>query len=678
MNSQLINELIHETSPYLLQHAQNPVHWQIWSEATLATAKQLDKPIILSIGYSACHWCHVMEKESFEDDAIAAYMNEHFISIKVDREERPDLDHIYMEAVQVLIGSGGWPLNVFLTPNGEPFFGGTYFPPKRMHNRTSWLETLQVIHDLWINKREEVDLQANKLTVHIKSTNEIFSTRINKLTNVSPSFNEEYFKNISNQLLKSADYENGGFGNAPKFPQLLSIQYLLHYHHHCKDTAALNHALHSLKALLNGGIYDHLAGGLARYSTDEKWHAPHFEKMLYDNALFITVMCDAFQITQDKVFSDGIDKTISFCVNELKSREGGYYTAIDADSEGEEGKYYVWDKSAIEKILQKDAEIFCDYYDVKEEGNWEATNILHGKINTNDFLKKFTISGVDLLELLNECQLKLLKHRVVRKRPTTDTKILLGINAMLITAYCKAYGALQNPAYRSLAIELFNFIKTTFSKDKKFYFHSYSGKTAKQNAYLDDLAFVIQACINLQEITGDQQYLYEAKSITHQVKEDFEMELTGLFYYTNKNQKDLLLRKVDVYDNTSASGNSTMAENLRYLSVIFNHNEWLEQSENMVQKIEKIAHKHPISLSNWCLVLLNNSIGLMDIVITGKDAFINITQVLGNFLPNKVLQSSVVEMDLPLLKHKKYDKNVLFYICKNNTCRELSNEFVAF
>ena len=678
MNPLLTNVLIHETSPYLLQHAQNPVHWQIWSEATLATAKQLDKPILLSIGYSACHWCHVMEKESFENDDIAAYMNEHFISIKVDREEKPDLDHIYMEAVQVLTGSGGWPLNVFLTPNGEPFFGGTYFPPKRIHNRASWLENLQVIHDLWINKREEVELQANKLTVHIKSTNEIFSTRVNKFTNASPSFNDEYFKNISNQLLKSADYNNGGFGNAPKFPQLLSLQYLLHYHHHCKDTAALNHALHSLKALLNGGIYDHLAGGLARYSTDEKWHAPHFEKMLYDNALFITVMCDAFQITHDKAFSDGIDKTISFCVNELKSREGGYYTAIDADSEGEEGKYYVWDKAIIEKILQEEAEIFCDYYDVKEEGNWEETNILHGKINTIDSLKKHQVSEVDLLKLLNECQLKLLKQRANRKRPTTDTKILLGINAMLITAFCKAYGALQNPTYKTLAIELFDFIKTTFSKDNKFYFHSYSGKTAKQNAYLDDLAFVIQACINLQEITGNQEYLYEAKNITHEVKEDFEIEYAGLFYYTNKNQTDLLLRKVDVYDNTVASGNSIMAENLKYLSVIFNNKEWLEQSEDMVQKVEKIAHKHPISLSNWCLVLLNNSIGVMDIVVTGKDAIFNISKVLINFLPNKVLQSSNVELDLPLLKHKKYDNSVLFYICQNNACREISNEFVTF
>jgi uncharacterized protein YyaL (SSP411 family) len=249
---------------------------------------------------------------------------------------------------------------------------------------------------------------------------------------------------------------------------------------------------------------------------------------------------------------------------------------------------------------------------------------------------------------------------------------------MLITAFCKAYGALQNPTYKTLAIELFDFIKTTFSKDNKFYFHSYSGKTVKQNAYLDDLAFVIQACINLQEITGDQEYLYEAKNITHEVKENFEIEYAGLFYYTNKNQKNLLLRKVDVYDNTVASGNSIMAENLKYLSVIFNNKEWLEQSEYMVQKVEKIAQKHPISLSKWCLVLLNNSIGLMDIVVTGKDAIINISKVLVNFLPNKVLQSSNVELDLPLLKHKKYDNSVLFYICKNNACKEISNEFVTF
>ncbi len=368
------NRLVRETSPYLLQHSHNPVDWYPWGEEALEAARSQDKPMLVSIGYSACHWCHVMERESFEDAATARFMNEHFINIKIDREERPDLDHIYMEAVQAMTGSGGWPLNVFLTPAAKPFYGGTYFPPRPIHNRNSWLEVLAGVSNAFADRRAEVEQQADNLTRHVATAGS-FGIGVERVA-ADSAFQPEVLRQIRDQLLANADKIAGGFGGAPKFPQTFSIRYLLYDFYFTRNQASLDQACLSLDKMICGGIYDQLGGGFARYSTDDQWLVPHFEKMLYDNALLVITLCEAYQLTKKPLYRMAIEQTIDFVERELAHEQGGYYSALDADSEGIEGKYYVWESGEIEAVLGEDAEIFSSYYGVTAEGNWEGKNIL--------------------------------------------------------------------------------------------------------------------------------------------------------------------------------------------------------------------------------------------------------------------------------------------------------------
>jgi len=372
MNNISANRLANETSPYLLQHAHNPVDWYPWCDEALEKAKIENKVILVSIGYSACHWCHVMERESFENDDTAALMNAHFVNIKIDREERPDLDHIYMDAVQTITGSGGWPLNVFLTPDAKPFFGGTYFPPARAYNRNSWTEVLQFVSKAWSERPNDLIEQAQKLLNHLTHSGSFSYKKFEQIAIQSDKiFSEEHCHQIFTAIMKTADTHWGGFGNAPKFPQTGVIAFLFQYFFYTKDKTALSHALLSIDKMLDGGIFDHLGGGLARYSTDNEWLAPHFEKMLYDNALFIEVLCDAWQITRLEKYKIAIQKILQFLQEEMLHAEGGFYSALDADSEGEEGKYYVWKKQELQQILGTDFNLIADYFNVNEIGYWE-------------------------------------------------------------------------------------------------------------------------------------------------------------------------------------------------------------------------------------------------------------------------------------------------------------------
>jgi uncharacterized protein YyaL (SSP411 family) len=613
-----INRLISESSPYLRQHAHNPVDWYPWGDEAIQKAREEDKPILVSIGYSACHWCHVMERESFEDPETAAIMNQHFVNIKIDREERPDLDHIYMDAVQAISGSGGWPLNVFLTPAGKPFYGGTYFPPVNLHNRPSWRAVLQNISAVFRDKRKEIDEQADHLTNHIANSG--FEMAVPGEENY---FHKEDIRSIYENLMKTADRRDGGFGGAPKFPQTFSIRFLLQYHFYTGSAEALEQACLSLDKMIGGGIYDQLGGGFARYSTDAEWLAPHFEKMLYDNALLVTAMSEAFQVTQKTSYAKAIRETIEFIQEELMSEKGGFFSAIDADSEGVEGRFYVWKKSEIQEVLGSETEEFCSFFDSTESGNWEGTNILRLKDPARPVPH----------EKEQAWKKKLLSRRGQRIRPQLDDKILLGWNALMITACCKAFSALGEENYRKLAIRKMSFLEEKMRGAGIFHFyHNYkAGGKNEENpgnanyeektsvpAFLDDYAYLIEAYIQLQEVTGDFTWLSRARELTAWVIEHFSEEDSGYFYYTHTDQDDVIVRKREVYDGATPSGNATMASNLLYLGTVFDLVEWRERAARNTGGLKEMIRSYPGSFGVWATLLNALTYQLFEIVLAGS------------------------------------------------------------
>lgn len=682
------NKLADESSPYLLQHAHNPVNWYPWGDEALQKAKEEDKPILVSIGYSACHWCHVMEHESFEDEETAKLMNDNFINIKIDREERPDLDHIYMGAVQTMTGSGGWPLNVFLTPDRKPFYGGTYFPPQKAFNRASWKEVLQGVSKLFKEKRQEVEAQAEELTQHIGRSN--INTQIKNLSIDLPGeiFTKQQVDEIFENIMKQADKKWGGFGNAPKFPQTFTINYLLRYHHYTKNEEALNQACLSLDKMIQGGIYDQIGGGFARYSTDVEWLAPHFEKMLYDNALLIRTLSDAYQITPNASYKKTIEQTIDFVEKQLMHENGGFYSALDADSEGEEGKYYVWSYEEINEILGNDAVLFCEYYDVTPNGNWsertpmskrtplekeEHKNILRVLTPLHDFARQKNLDEGKAEQQLKSSEEKLLKIRNKRIRPLTDDKILLGWNALMITTLCKAAAALDISRYKEMAIENFNFLFSNFKvNDNDFeLYHTYKEGMAKYPAFLDEYACLIEACISLQEITSDNKYIEYARSLTEYVFENFTASEEDFFYYSGKKQNDVIVRKKEIYDGAVPSGNSVMAGNLFYLSVILDNTTWKQKATGFLNNLSELIIKYPTSFGNWACLLIDIFAGINEIAICGN-GFENLRdELITHFIPNKVLQctNNPQEDEYPLLAQKSVSTKPLIYLCRNYTCQ---------
>jgi uncharacterized protein len=692
------NQLIHETSPYLLQHAHNPVNWFAWSEVALNKAKKEDKPILVSIGYAACHWCHVMEKESFENEATAAIMNEHFVNIKIDREERPDLDHIYMDAVQTMTGSGGWPLNVFLTPEGKPFYGGTYFPPQRAFNRPSWQEILLGVARSFNEKREEINVQAENLTGHLVQSNTFgLQTPSDAGEIVDRKKMDEAFQN----LMKSADKEWGGFGKAPKFPQTFSIQFLLRYHYtrnqpiqvpgnpeapsqQVEDwNEPLKQALLSLDKMIEGGIYDQVGGGFARYSTDAEWLAPHFEKMLYDNALLVIVLSEAFQLTKKQRYREVIHETMEFVQRELlhqgsltgsgrpgKQPQIGFYAALDADSEGEEGKFYVWDQQEVNEILGNEAPLFCDYYDISSRGNWEEKNILRVKERAEIYSVKKNISYGELEKILNKGKKKLLEQRTKRIHPSLDDKIILGWNALMNTACSKAFAATGDEAYRQLAVRNMNFLLQDFPslKENDFY-HTWKNDQAKYPAFLDDYAFLIQALIHLQEITADTGWITRAGAITQFVIDHFSEEETGFFFYTRSGQADVIIRKKEVYDGAIPSGNSVMAYNLHQLSILLDKKEWKQRSLEMVSSLGKVIIRYPGSFGNWACLVQEIIAGTNEIVLLGKDPGKLHLELLQEYIPHRALMvSSTVKPGFSLLSDKPLSDPPSIWLCRNFRC----------
>jgi uncharacterized protein len=660
------NRLSQETSPYLLQHAHNPVDWYPWGEEALTAARTQDKPILVSIGYSACHWCHVMERESFEDSGTADFMNENFINVKVDREERPDLDHIYMDAVQAMTGSGGWPLNVFLTPEAKPFYGGTYFPPRSIHNRNSWKEVLSGVAVAFRDRRKEVEQQADNLTRHVATAGS-FGIGDEQSPGDETAFLPSVLKEIRDRLLASADTTDGGFGGAPKFPQTFSIRFLLNDYYYTRNSASLDQACLSLDKMIRGGIYDQLGGGFARYATDREWLVPHFEKMLYDNALLVITLSEAFQLTKKPLYAEAIRECIGFIDRELANGQGGYFSALDADSEGIEGKYYVWDAREIEELLGGDAKIFMDYYGVTEEGNWEGTNILTRPVEG--------LVSPDESRRLEAARQLLLEYRSRRIPPGLDDKILLGWNALMNMAFSKAFAALGGERYRDLAIAGMAFLQQRLQGEGLyFYSHSWKGE-ARQPAFLDDYATLIAALIHLQEITGNTAWLQQARRVLHYVIEHFSDPETGFFFYTHEAQQDVILRKKEIYDGATPSGNSMMASNLLYLSVVFHEAEWAERARRMVSAMQQPVTTYPGSFGGWATIFQALTYSIPEVVITGVSPENARKEFLSHLIPYRVFQSMQVEnTQFPLLRDKPVTPGPLIFLCKDYACQLPVNE----
>jgi hypothetical protein len=660
------NRLADETSPYLLQHAHNPVNWFPWGDEALQLAKKENKPILVSIGYSACHWCHVMERESFEDEATAEIMNHHFINIKIDREERPDLDHIYMDAVQAMTGSGGWPLNVFLTPDAKPFYGGTYFPPSRAFNRSSWQEVLLGVSVAFTERRHEIDAQAESLTEHLTNSN-LFGLK----TGGDDFFISEKMDEAFQSIMKTADREWGGFGRAPKFPQTFVIQFLLRYYHTTKSEEALKQALLSIDKMIDGGIYDQVGGGFARYATDTEWLVPHFEKMLYDNALLLSVISEAYQLTRNERYREVIEETIQFVQRELKHPRGGFYSALDADSEGEEGKFYVWNYEEAKVVLQEDTETFCSFFDITHHGNWEGKNILRRKKSEKEFCGETGIPEAELKKIIQRGKEKLLTKRSERIRPQLDDKILLSWNALMNTALSKAFEATGWEEYRQLAIDNMQFLLSSFSKNDQDFFHTWKNNETKHPAFLDDYACLIQALIQLQVITADTIYLHRAKKITEHVMKHFGEENTGFFFYTHKNQPDVIVRKKEVYDGAQPSGNAVMADNLYRLSLYFDLAPWREKSEVTTRALGSAITRYPSSFGAWACMAQEMITGTSEIAVLGTDFSTLHQQVLKAYIPHKILMCSAQEsIHFPLLSDKRIGDKTQVYLCRDYACRQ--------
>ena len=593
------NRLANETSPYLLQHAQNPVDWYPWSEEALAKAGAEDKPIFLSVGYSACHWCHVMERESFENPALAELMNERFINIKVDREERPDIDQIYMNAVQAMTGRGGWPMSVFLTPDGKPFFGGTYYPPEDRQGMPGFRRVILSVDQAWKNRKQEIIDSAGEMTSHLADL-----ARLPKADSTE-TLDLKLLDSAAAALRRQFDPVHGGFGQSPKFPHPMDLRLLLRCGARCGDAHAIHMVRHTLDKMARGGIYDHLGGGFARYSTDAKWLVPHFEKMLYDNALLALTYTEAWQLTGEEDFARVTRETLDYLLSRMTDPlEGGFYATEDADSEGEEGKYYVWDRSEVNSLLGTErAERFCRIYDVSPHGNWEGQNILN-------LLKPLeqvaSADGVELEWLRNELAADkscLLAARQLRVPPGKDTKILSSWNGLALAAFAHAAWALNEPDYLAAATRCAAFIKRRMVASDGRLLHCYKDGQARFNAYLDDYANVIDGLVRLFETGGDRQWLNFAEELTQTMIREFHDDAEGGFFYTGKSHESLILRQKDYQDNATPSSMTMAATGLARLGRLLSNEKYTSLAFSTLKSIEPVLRRFPAAVGQSLIAL---------------------------------------------------------------------------
>lgn len=657
MNHTHTNSLINENSSYLLQHAHNPVNWYPWGEEALAKAKIENKPILISIGYSACHWCHVMERESFENEEVAKIMNEFFICIKVDREERPDIDQIYMDAVQIMTGSGGWPLNCFATPGGKPFFGGTYFPSN------NWINVLKGIQNAWLNENDKVKNVADQLAKGIRE-NEIITVKAE-----TPQFAVADLEKGFRQWKSEFDTHEGGNNRAPKFPLPNSLQFLLRYYYHTKDQSALDHLSLTLDKMAMGGIYDQVGGGFARYSVDAIWKVPHFEKMLYDNGQLVSLYAEAYQLTKIPEYKQVIQQTLEFIDRELSLPEGGFYSSLDADSEGVEGKFYVWEKSEVDELLGSHAKLFCEYYGITEHANWEEGNILMVQANKKKLAGKYEISEKELNEELEKGRRQLLKKRAERIRPGLDNKSLTSWNALMLKGYVDAYKALGDKKYLNRAIKNADFIQKYLWKGEAHLHRNYKNGNSKINGFLDDYSFTIEAFVALYQATFEEKWLHKANDLLQHVIRHFSDDKSGMFFYTSNEDDALIARKMELLDNVIPSSNSSIAKSLFLIGSYLGNSRYVERSQQMLANVKPRLEKAIPYHSNWGQLYFWFANPLIEIVIAGEDAVNQKRKIEELFLPNVLISGCKTESNLPLLQNRYVNGQTTFYLCKNHSCK---------
>jgi uncharacterized protein len=662
----MANRLAGETSPYLLQHAHNPVDWYPWGPEALRRAKQEDKPILLSIGYSACHWCHVMERESFEDTSTAHMMNNSFINIKVDREERPDLDGIYMQAVQALTGHGGWPMTVFLTPDGTPFFGGTYFPPEDRPGLPAFTRVLEAISSAWRTKREEVVQSGAQLKEHLGQritaapSREVIDTQV--LDQAAVGIDSQY------------DPVDAGFGNAPKFPQPMAVDFLLRYWRRMGNERALEAATHTLDKMARGGMYDQLGGGFHRYSTDQQWLVPHFEKMLYDNAQLARAYLSGYQATGNAYFRTIVEQILNYVVRDMTDPGGGFYSTEDADSEGVEGKFYVWTPAQLRDALgEEDARIFGAFYDVTEAGNFEhGTSILHMPRTPDEVAAELHIGDGQVLEVLERSRPALFELREQRVRPARDEKVLTAWNGMMLRAFAEAGRVLNEPVYIQAAINNATFLLSTMRQGAKVLRTWKPGHAAHLNGYLEDYANLADGLVALYEATFERQWLEAARELADALLERFADADSGGFFDTSSDHEELITRPKDLFDNATPSGNAVAADVLLRLAVLTANHEYQRAAQGVLELLREPMLRYPLGFARALSALDFFLDKPKEIAIVGEldkpDTQALLRVVFERFLPNKVVAGG--DADIPLLEGRSTrNGHATAYVCEQYVCQ---------
>lgn len=656
-----MNELNLETSPYLLQHANNPVHWKAWNPKSLAAAKENNKLIIISIGYSACHWCHVMEHESFEDAAVAQIMNAHFIAIKVDREERPDVDAVYMKAVQIMTGSGGWPLNLVTLPDGRPVWGGTYF------KKEEWIQTLEQLQEFYQSQPEKMIDYAEKLHQGIQETGLI--------QNEEPEteVNQNILKLLVEKWEKSFDLEFGGMAIAPKFMMPNNYQFLLRYGYQKQDEKVLDFVNLTLTKMAHGGLFDTIDGGFSRYSVDMKWHIPHFEKMLYDNGQLVTLYSDAYKLTKNPLYKEVIEKTLRFVERELMNSEGGFYSALDADSlnsdnDLQEGAFYAWKIPELKVILKKDFDLFCQVFNCNAFGIWEDEKYVLIQNQTLDSIaaqNKIPVSELRTKKIFWESLLY--NEREKRPKPRLDDKCLTSWNAIMLKGNVDAYKALGNQKYLDNAQQNALFIIKNLWASEGNLFHNYKNEKTTINGYMEDYCFVIAAFISLYEATLNEKWLQDSKQLVDYSLKHFYDDKKSFFAFTSNLDEALITSHYETEDNVIPASNSVMAKNLFQLSIYFNNSDYEKISHQMLMAVLP-AIDHPSAFSNWMDLALNYSEQNKELAVCGEDALAYCAKINSQYIPNVILAGTQKESTLPFLNSRYHDQETLFYLCKNKTC----------